>query len=127
MLVAQDEVRCARTLYSFYAHRVSTFPGRSGAPQRGLPCVMPCSPILWDHAETFCHFFQVVVVHGVDQRVGDGHADVAYDLANVPTYVPAYMYNYFRNRQNNGASDYNWTMMTITRHIEFKNWINREW
>jgi len=64
---------------------------------------------------------EVVVVHAVGQRVGDGHADVAYDLANVPTYVPTYMYNYFRNRQNNGASDYNWTMMTITRHIEFEN------
>lgn len=85
ILVAQDEVRgashhCLTFLCSFYAHRASTFAGRSGAPQRGVPFVPHHSSFLWDHAETF---FQVAVVHAVGQRAGAAGAGAAYDMNNL--------------------------------------------
>lgn len=70
-------------LCSFYAHRASAFAGRSGAPQRGVPFVPPHSSFLWDHAETFRRFFQVAVVHAVDQRAGAAGAGAAYDKVNL--------------------------------------------
>jgi hypothetical protein len=57
-------------------------------------------------------FFQVAVVHAVDQRAGAGHAGAACDIANMPECVCpvlAYVFfSYFRNRRSNGTSDGNW-------------------
>jgi len=70
-----------------FAHRGCTLTGRSGAPQRGLAFALPRFSILRDHAETFRRFFQVAVVHAVDQRAGVGHAGAACDIANMPECV----------------------------------------
>lgn len=70
-------------LCSFYAHQASTFAGRSGAPQRGVPFIPPHSSLLWDHAETFRRFFQVAVVHAGGQRAGAGGAGAAYDMVKL--------------------------------------------
>jgi hypothetical protein len=47
-----------------------------------LSFCFPCL-FLWSHAETIPPYFQVAVAHAVGQRVGAGHADAAYDIANV--------------------------------------------
>jgi hypothetical protein len=98
-------------LFPYFAHRGSTLAGRSGAPQRGLAFALPRFSILGDHAETFRRFFQVAVVHAVDQRAGVGHAGAACDIVTMPECVRprlSFFFSHFRNRRSNGTSDDNW-------------------